>query len=645
MKQVDDYRQIPLKYYEFHGKKIEDSSRSNRNINSYFSGTYAMRIIRRGLRFWLMLALAAVIAPARAFSADIPATQTAPLDASAQAKIDGLIRALSADDAFQRDDAARKLVAMGAPARAAVLQATHSDDPELRDQASQILLKLPWYIDADPPEVRAILEKYGQVRDETGQNVVDATPDDRKAAIRALFSLQKFEGFNAMQRLMSEDPSASVRWFLVGAFRESNNDKLLAYFRTIDPAADDAPMLTLCGNAWLDMDAPKAQKMLQQAANLEFAKPSDDSGQVDELVRTLAELDILQKNPDGAADLWRKEYTRGSEIDATGVPTALTELLVLQANHGPLPGLDGDLKLAGDAANSPEIGYALARISKAKGDAAEADSLRQKAFNGSTTREQRSDVGDFLFLHDWNDEAEKEFNAYLKMPPTNNGDPVDVNVYFRLSGLAQRRGDDLQAAQLEEKAMLQLSDQNNLVTTDAEGHHIPTAASDIWSEIYWLYLRDANTKHDQAEVDMRLAQLLQNKPTNPEIASYVVPLLKKLNRPDDARTIFNAAFDDLKKKLDDDPTNPMLLNNIAWFCAESEENMEQGKKWADEAVAAKPDNAAFLDTLAELNFKLGDAAKAIELETHALTLEPGDKFMSAQLARFKGITTQPATMP
>jgi tetratricopeptide (TPR) repeat protein len=525
------------------------------------------------------------------------------------------------------------------------LQATHSSDPELRDQASEILLKLPWYVDADPPEVRAILEKYGQVRDETGQNVIDATPDDRKQAIRALISLQNMQGFPALTRLMSEESSTAVRWFLVLVFRQSNDDKIMAHFRTVEPAADDAPMLALCGNAWLDNDVPKAQKMLQQAADLEFAKPSDDSGEVDQLVRMLADLDIMQKNLNGAADLWRKEYTRGSVVDVAGIPTALMELLVLQADYGPLPGLDGDLKLAGDAATSPKIGYALARISKAKGDAADADALRQKAFNASTTREQRMEVGDFLFLHDWNDEAEKEFSAYLTMPPTNNGDQPDVNVYFRLSGLSHRRGDDLKAAQLEEKAMMQLSDPNGLVTTDAEGHETPTPASEIWSEIYWLYLRDADKTHDQAEMDKRLTQLLQNKPTNPEIASYVVPLLKKLNRPDDAKTIFNAAFDDLKKKLDDDPTNPMLLNNIAWFCAESEDNMEQAKKWADQAVAAKPDNAAFLDTLAELNFKLGDADKAVELETHALTLEPGDTFMTAQLARFKGIATQPATMP
>src|ERR1700722_7244593 len=124
MRQVDDYRQIPLKYYEFRDKKIEDSSGSNRNINTYFSGTYAMQIIRRGRPFCFMLALAAAILPVRAFSAEIPTTQAMPSDTSPQGQINNLIQSLSADDAFQREDAAKKLVAMGAPARAAVLQAS-----------------------------------------------------------------------------------------------------------------------------------------------------------------------------------------------------------------------------------------------------------------------------------------------------------------------------------------------------------------------------------------------------------------------------------------------------------------------------------------------------------------------------------------
>jgi len=70
--------------------------------------------------------------------------------------------ALGSGNPAQRDKAVKTLLAMGADARRAVVQATHSDDPELRVRASELLLKLPWYLPDDSPEVRRLLDGYGQ---------------------------------------------------------------------------------------------------------------------------------------------------------------------------------------------------------------------------------------------------------------------------------------------------------------------------------------------------------------------------------------------------------------------------------------------------------------------------------------------------
>lgn len=42
-----------------------------------------------------------------------------------------------------------------------------------------------------------------------------------------------------------------------------------------------------------------------------------------------------------------------------------------------------------------------------------------------------------------------------------------------------------------------------------------------------------------------------------------------------------------------------------------------------------------LDTLAEVHFRRGEAAKAIEVETRALELSPEDAYLKEQLARFR----------
>ena len=54
----------------------------------------------------------------------------------------------------------------------------------------------------------------------------------------------------------------------------------------------------------------------------------------------------------------------------------------------------------------------------------------------------------------------------------------------------------------------------------------------------------------------------------------------------------------------------------------------------------RPDNAAYLDTLAEAHFRLGNAQKAAELEERVLRARPNDPFLQAQLTRFRAAATQ-----
>ena len=68
-------------------------------------------------------------------------------------------------------------------------------------------------------------------------------------------------------------------------------------------------------------------------------------------------------------------------------------------------------------------------------------------------------------------------------------------------------------------------------------------------------------------------------------------------------------------------------------------------QWATNAVQGCPDDADFLDTLAEVHFHLHHYDQAIQCETAALKLEPGDKIMSRQLKKFQAATTAPSTRP
>jgi len=83
------------------------------------------------------------------------------------------------------------------------------------------------------------------------------------------------------------------------------------------------------------------------------------------------------------------------------------------------------------------------------------------------------------------------------------------------------------------------------------------------------------------------------------------------------------------------------LNALAWNCAISDIHLQEALRAAQEAAAMEPENTNILDTLAEVHFRVGDAAKAIEVIDRALALEPGDGYLLSQRKRFEGKANSP----
>jgi tetratricopeptide (TPR) repeat protein len=616
MKRTEYYQQIRLDYHASGAKKVSP----NRLNRSFIAGF-----------FWILFA--ALLSLVQGASASTVSGSSGA--ESSNARISGLIEQLRSDDAATRQSAATAITSIGEPARPVILQLLRSQDPGLRQQAAQILLSLPWYLPNDPPQVKKLLVGYGSPEIEL-----------RREIVGALAELENGAGLDALSRLMGEEPSPAVQWSIVSCLRQVGN---LDGFRTLQAPADNSRMLALCGYAKLSVDLPAAMDDLRQCAELECTDPADDDGEFDFVIRALADAACQQKRYEEAANWRRRELARGSVSDAEGVPIALVELFALQGEFGPIKGLDGDIHRAGDDIQRPKLQYSLARLYRQMGNSAKADAAQQTAFAGSASRMQRYDVGDFLCDHGWNDLAETELKAYLQMDAPDGGVELrqaDANVHLRLAGIAIERDDDQTAAHEKEQAMLLLPKDETLTKEDAAGHRWTVGSQAIWAEIYWRYLRAAVAKHNEPEINRRLEQLLQLKPTDADIAIEVVPLLRHRGRTVDANLMFQWAYDDLKKDLDADPADPEKLNGLAWLCAKCDRDLPDAKVWADKAAQIAPENAAILDTQAEVNFHLGRADEAVRLETAASALQPDDPFMKTQLARFKAAATNgPATRP
>lgn len=79
-----------------------------------------------------------------------------------------------------------------------------------------------------------------------------------------------------------------------------------------------------------------------------------------------------------------------------------------------------------------------------------------------------------------------------------------------------------------------------------------------------------------------------------------------------------------------------VLNGLAWACASNGIFLEDALTAAERAVRAEPKNVDILDTLAEVHFRLGNRAKAIEVETRASRIDPKSQYLKDQIARFRG---------
>ena len=94
-------------------------------------------------------------------------------------------------------------------------------------------------------------------------------------------------------------------------------------------------------------------------------------------------------------------------------------------------------------------------------------------------------------------------------------------------------------------------------------------------------------------------------------------------------------------ELGDD--EPLTLNNLAWTYAELDQRLPRALTLSTRTVKMEPDNVVYLDTYAEVHFRLGQIRRAVAVMRHALELEPADgadqEYLRGQLARFEAALT------
>jgi tetratricopeptide (TPR) repeat protein len=125
------------------------------------------------------------------------------------------------------------------------------------------------------------------------------------------------------------------------------------------------------------------------------------------------------------------------------------------------------------------------------------------------------------------------------------------------------------------------------------------------------------------------------RPGDAEFVEEVTKHLDAAGRTAEAEQVFAACYARYDRVCREFPRAAMHHNALAWLAARCGRRLDDALLHAAAAVRLDPERAEFLDTLAEVHFRLGDRPQAIAIERRVVEREPTNPEFRARLERFE----------
>jgi tetratricopeptide (TPR) repeat protein len=119
------------------------------------------------------------------------------------------------------------------------------------------------------------------------------------------------------------------------------------------------------------------------------------------------------------------------------------------------------------------------------------------------------------------------------------------------------------------------------------------------------------------------------------IADYFLPGLRQAGLREEHDRYFEKTWQRIGKVIEDYPGSHNTLNTACWIAARAVRRLDEARKLQERALDLRPDQAAYLDTMAELYFAQRNRGKAVEWSSKAVANEPGDPMLRRQFERFR----------
>lgn len=244
-----------------------------------------------------------------------------------------------------------------------------------------------------------------------------------------------------------------------------------------------------------------------------------------------------------------------------------------------------------DPERAAEAGRRLALLALGRGDWIEAE----RRFGARLSADQG--VGEALFYLSVIAERLERFEAALQGYRQLIGSGAGLPVRARAARLLLARDDFYGAMALYDESLRSFR-------TDAIQVELSRARA--LSEVH---------RHEQAL--RRLDDALQRYPEHPELQYFRAVLLDAAGQP-------RAAIKEFERLLRLRPDDPAVLNALGYTLADHGRQLPRAERLIRQALVQRPDNAAFLDSLAWVRYRRGDRTGALPLLERAwrLSREP-----------------------
>ncbi len=525
--------------------------------------------------------------------------ESKPAKATSQdAQIAMLIKQLG-DPTWQvREDATKKLIEIGLPARKPLMAATKDADAEVAARSRRALEKIPWAVSStDPADIKELMAEY-QNQDRDG----------RAQLLRSLISKGRFKAIPPMMRIADLDPDEQIASAAAGYLMDLPFGTVTEYVRRYEFESDRDDLQLLQGWAWRLHDRKKSTALLGKV--LATCELSIDGGASDEEI----------------------------ELRTMTLVAWLLELGATDRVQAVLP------KLEKAAPGDSRLIYLRARLAEIKGDKAQAAALVAQALAAPPRQGVEPIVGHalsagFLKFHKWHEWEANEWQAILK---NSSAQPIHkVNALANLGYQAAHDARFDEAAEHYTRAG-DLAEDNNLA--------LRGGWSSVQAEGAWNRARSMMAKGDTSKLEDTIKEMIRLAPGHPDGAGELARLYAANGRKEEAEKILDEARDILLQKFEaagGDPDDEDLVggnieneepnyhNNLAWTYVVANLRPAEALEEAKKANAGAPFEVAYLDTLAESYFRNGNKAKAIETERYALSLEPDNDYLKRQIKRFE----------